>query len=227
MRKYIKYLFNKALKERKEYSLHNIPIYILNPLPKHINILYVIEKIKNNIQRSFLSNIDGIYVGEFPEFEERNIEAIFKDGAIYLSSFQDNANQVSEELIIKNIVHEIAHAIEETHGHILYSDSLLENEYNGKKQRLVSLLKQEEYRFPEKLFFSEKFVDELDYYLYKKIGYDKLSILGVGLFLSPYSITSIREYFANGFEEYFMGDSKYLKTISPVLFNKIEKLEED
>ena len=42
----------------------------------------------------------------------------------------------------------------------------------------------------------------------------------------PYSITSIREYFGNGFEEYLRGDAKYLKNISPTLYNKIEELLE-
>ena len=36
-------------------------------------------------------------------------------------------------------------------------------------------------------------------------------LLTAGLFLSPYSITSLREYFANGFEEYINGDSKLFK----------------
>ena len=69
-------------------------------------------------------------------------------------------------------------------------------------------------------------VDELDDFLYKKIGYDKLSLLTPGLFLSPYSITSIREYFANGGEEYLLGEPNVLKDISPVLYNKLDALDE-
>ena len=45
---------------------------------------------------------------------------------------------------------------------------------------------------------------EFDNFLYKKIGYDKLSLLTSGLFLSPYSITTIREYFASGLIRLFI-----------------------
>jgi len=72
------------------------------------------------------------------------------------------------------------------------------------------------------LFFSDDMVDEFDEFLFNHLGYDSLSSLTPGLFLSPYSVTSLREYFANGFEEYINGDSNYLKEISPVLFNKLE-----
>ena len=75
-----------------------------------------------------------------------------------------------------------------------------------------------------KLFFSEEYVDELDNFLYDQIGYDKIIPLTVGLFTSPYSVTSLREYFANGFEEYLSGEKDYLKEISPSLYNKIEFL---
>ena len=50
-----------------------------------------------------------------------------------------------------------------------------------------------------------------------------------GLFPSPYAATSVREYFARGFEEYAMDNKKELKQTCPVLYNKLEalhKLEE-
>jgi len=40
-------------------------------------------------------------------------------------------------------------------------------------------------------------------------------------------VTSINEYFANGFENYFLRDKKYLKNISPVLYNKINNIMEE
>jgi len=61
-------------------------------------------------------------------------------------------------------------------------------------------------------------------FLLKQLGYDKLSLMTAGLFLSPYSVTSIREYFANGFEEFVRGEADYLKEINPILFDKIKEL---
>ena len=47
----------------------------------------------------------------------------------------------------------------------------------------------------------------------------------MGLFNSPYGATSLKEYFANGFEAYYIGDRIYLSKISPYLYNKIENLD--
>ena len=49
-----------------------------------------------------------------------------------------------------------------------------------------------------------------------------------GLFISPYAATSLREYFATGFTDFFMEpDHRLLKSISPILYKKIEKLYKD
>ena len=46
----------------------------------------------------------------------------------------------------------------------------------------------------------------------------------MGLFISPYSATSLREYFAKSFQRYFMGDMEQIQKISPAVFEKIEFL---
>ena len=60
--------------------------------------------------------------------------------------------------------------------------------------------------------------------MYNIVGYPLLENLIVGLFYSPYAVTSINEYFANGFENYFLRDKAYLKNISPTLYNKINDI---
>ena len=67
---------------------------------------------------------------------------------------------------------------------------------------------------------------EFDYFLYKKVGYDKLSLLSSGLFLSPYSITTIREYFASGLIDYLFEEGIHLSDVSPILYRKIFKIVE-
>ena len=64
----------------------------------------------------------------------------------------------------------------------------------------------------------------IDYFLYKDVGYTLLNNLVSGLFPSAYSATSLREYFAIGFEEFFIGDRTYLKKICPILYYKLESL---
>ena len=225
MEKYLKNSFIKSMNERKEYYLYDIPVYILNSMPDHIDIDHVLDEIKETVPYEFLSALEGIYVGEFPELKERDIQAMLKDDAIYLSSFKDYP-EVTEEIVLKDIIHEVAHLVEKEYYYEIYGDSRIEDEYIGKKKRLVDLLRSNDVSFTGMgtLFFSDEAVDELDDFLYKQLGYDNLIPLTTGLFTSPYSVTSIREYFANGFEEYLMGERRYIKEISPILYKKIDDL---
>ena len=72
--------------------------------------------------------------------------------------------------------------------------------------------------------FIQNFAENFDEFLYKEVGYDLLNRLVTGLFASPYAATSLREYFANGFEYFFCKDSQYLQKISPKLYSKILNL---
>lgn len=225
MKDYIQKSSSKTLKNRKEYSLlkGQVPVVIINKLLSHIDFEDIIFTLEQNIPSSMLRLIDGIYIGDFKELEERNIDALYKDGVIYLSSFK-NSDYASEELIARNITHELAHALEETMGFEIYSDKKIENEFRAKKEKLVSRLKSSGFRFSKNIFFNIEMVADLDQLLHNEIGYDQLSLIIPGLFISPYSITSIREYFANGVEEYLLGDHNLLKSINPGLYKKINKI---
>jgi hypothetical protein len=227
MKDYLNTSFQKSLKERKEYYLYDIPMYIINNFPDSIDVQYLLEELKDVIPYEFMAGLDGIYVGDFPDFKERDIQAVLKDNAIYLSNFA-NEKDIDEEKIIKHIVHEVAHFQEDKNYYEIYGDESIEKEYIGKKKRLLSILRANGLSFPGmgKLFFSEDYVDELDDFLFKNLGYENLSQITPGLFLSPYSVTSIREYFATGFEEYLNGDKTYLKEICPQLYNKIKSFLE-
>ena len=70
-----------------------------------------------------------------------------------------------------------------------------------------------------------EYTNNFDNVLYFDIGYAVLTPISMNLFYSPYAITSLREYFANGFEAfYFHKDHDKLLRISPVLYTKLEKL---
>ena len=68
----------------------------------------------------------------------------------------------------------------------------------------------------------------MDNYLYEEVGYERLNFIvtSYGIFTSAYPATSLREYYASGFEYFFLEDRKYLKEISPTLYQKIEDLYE-
>lgn len=221
MKDYIKRTYNT---DRKEYYLFNqIPVFILNELPSNISVEQIINILEEYIPSFLFKGLDGVYIGDFQELNDRNVQALFKDDAIYLSSFRDG-NEISEELLAREVTHELAHSLEQRLSNEIYSDGKIENEYTAKKEKLYSRLKHENIKFPKEFLFDDDLVDELDDLLYKKIGYDKISLVIPGLFLSPYCITSIREYFANGLEEYYLGDPEIIKSLSPALYKKLEEI---
>ena len=121
-----------------------------------------------------------------------------------------------------------AHSLEEQFGEGIYGDSEIIDEFIGKRKKLMSLFSQNGIEYPDKkLYLKTDFDERFDEFLYKDVGYQRLGYLTNGLFLTPYACTSLREYFSNGFEHYFMGENIYLKKISPKLYSKISSLTKE
>ena len=213
---YIKESHKKALKENRERDLHGKMVYVKDPLPENINLDYVLEYMEKHIPSHLMHLIDAIYVGSFDFLEEKNVNAMYMDSVIYTTN-----NQSNEEDMIDDIVHELAHSVEELSGDELYFDGDIEREFLGKRERLCNLLMSQGYKPPLVSCVDVEYNKQFDEFLYQDVGYETLTTISMGLFYSPYAATSLREYFANGFEHYFLGDRKYLKNISPLLYNKI------
>ena len=210
----------KSLKNNKEHTLFGtILVSVIDPLPENIDIKRVLDRIVDTIPEHLVFGIDSIYIEHLEDFDKRNINALYKDQTIYVSNFQDN-----EEDMIDDVVHEIAHSVESLYNMAIYQDQSLVNEFLGKKKRLLDLLEQEGYNVNEEEYSNVQFSKQYDDFLYKQVGYPKVSGLTKGLFLSPYSATSIREYFAIGFENYFLKDTRYVKTLCPNLYSKITEI---
>ena len=213
------YIKESILKSAQGYKVYSKPIMIINPLPEEVDLGYITQVIESLVPRYMLSLIDAIYVGRFSFFEERNISALYDDRAIYVNSDQDD-----QESILDDIVHEISHALEENFKDEIYSDSSIEEEFLGKRVRLRSLIKYHNYDIETYDFLNPEYSEKLDSFFYQVVGYPILNALTEGLFASAYGATSLREYFANGFEEYVLGDRKYLNNISPKLYQKIDTI---
>lgn len=204
----------------KEHYLYDIPVFVMDDLvTPEINIGEMCQEIKYTVPRGLLEDIEAIYFGEFPELENKN--AIYADGAIYITNQEPTLFD-----ILENFYHELAHSLEERYGAFIF-DKPLEDEFLGKRHRLKSLLDNEEYRMPAQYFKNIKYSKAFDKYLADVVGYPKLVNLTMGLFVSPYGATSLQEYFANGFENYLLGDAKLVKDVSPVLYSKIESIVND
>tara|TARA_Y100001973_G_C5085658_1_gene274720 strand:+ start:271 stop:840 length:570 start_codon:yes stop_codon:yes gene_type:complete len=173
------------------------------------------------VPEHLLSDIEMIIVGWFDEFVERSINAFYQDGTIFISNLHHD-----EEDIYDDIIHETAHSVEEAHGYFLYADEKLKDEFLRKRKHLHDILWSLGFKAPESFFMDIEFNEEFDKFLHEKIGYDKLSAIMQGMFITPYAATSLREYFATGFADFYTdSDHKFLEKVSPQLYKKIVGLQ--
>ena len=212
---------NKSKKMKDHYKLHDINIFIKDQLPEDVNVDFVLKYISKRIPSHLLRGVDMIYIGQFKQLIDREANALFEDGAIYITNEQDDDRDM-----IDDIIHEIAHSIENMHANIIYGDNEISIEFLKKRKRLYAELESYGYNPPTELQSSLEFSKKIDQYLYKEVGYDTLWNFVGGTFPSPYAATSLREYFARGFEEYTMGNERDLKTVCPAIYRKVKELYE-
>ena len=112
---------------------------------------------------------------------EREINAFYEDGAIYVTNEQDD-----EMDMIEDIIHELSHAIEQKNGASIYGDSNLEREFRAKRQRLEALLRQN-YDVPADFSITLDYDKNIDMFLYKTVdicrapaGALQISIVNIG-----------------------------------------------
>ena len=205
------------------YTSTGIHVYVKDPLTNGLDMEEIVGVVENRIPKKFLAEVEMMIVGDLEEFEDRKINAMYKDGCLYITYEQDDADD-----LIDDIIHEIAHSLEEPFGLEIYGDKKLSSEFLNKRGQLRSILWTHDYKTQLNFFMNTEYDIEFDDFLLNKVGYDKLSILMQGLFISPYAATSLREYFATGFTDFFMEpDHRLLKSVSPILYKKIEKLYKD
>jgi hypothetical protein len=215
----VKYLA-KSSKNKKEYFVNGVLLFLNDDLPESVDINAVKKKLEKTIPKRMFHNVDYIYVGDFPELKTRDVQSAYMRGAIYIT------NEIeTNEMLYKSIVHEIAHSVETTFASKIYEDNEVAAEFVGKRKKLRSILKTQGHELEDPtIFIRTEYNPEFDSFLYKNVGYDKLNQLVVGLFCSPYAATSLREYFANGFEHYYLGDREYLQKTCPKLYSRILSL---
>jgi hypothetical protein len=220
LRTYIEEKQKKLMSQQVDfYTPSGIHVYFKDQLDnQEINIEDVIATVESKIPHHLLSEIEMIVVGWFQEFEDRDINAFYRDAILHISNSQDDVDDM-----VDDIIHEVAHAAEEVYGYDIYSDYKIKNEFLQKRERLYNELWALGYKVPKSLFHEVEFNEEFDDFLLNTVGYDKLNIICSGLFINAYAPTSLREYFATGFTDFYMrpDDRGTLKLVSPSLYKKI------
>ena len=200
------------------YTSTGIHVYIKDSLGPDIDPEEVVFKVEEILPPHLLSEVEMIIIGWFDEFKERQIDAFYSDGCLYITHEQNNSDDMLDD-----IIHEVSHSLEEPHGYDIYADKKVQNEFLKKRLQLRHVLWAHGYKAPSEFFANTEYDTEFDNFLLNKIGYDKLSLLMQGMFINPYAATSLREYFATGFTEFFMEPNNHdiLSNISPALYQKL------
>jgi hypothetical protein len=203
---------------KDHFDINGISVIIKDKLPDEVDPEFIFNYIGSRVPFYLTKNVEMIYVGQFPEMKERDINAYYENDAIYVTNEQDD-----EMDMIEDIIHEISHAVEKYNEEFIYGDGGLQREFIGKRKRMSDLLSQK-YDVPSDFDINFEYDRAIDEFLYRDVGYDALNQICVNIFPSAYACTSVSEYWAKGFEEVFIGDKDNLKQLCPVLYKKLALL---
>ncbi len=223
--KLIQQSVNRILSEKKRFYFNRgIEFVIKDPIPDNINMEKIIGLLRANLPVSSYEGLKNVYFGQFGSLEKRKLTAMHHKDNIYIASDK----LTDEDDLLDDIIHEFAHRFEENNSEAIYEDGVIANEFLGKRNRLYDLLRQE---VDEELnyfdFINTDYEKEFDDLLHTKVGYTKIRNIAPTLFIRPYAATSLREYFATGFEDFYLNGGEQLKFISPILYNKILSFEKN
>jgi len=215
----------RARRLKDEFRLNDVTVIIKDKLPEDVDPEFVFNYVNARVPFHLTKDIEMVYVGMFPEMKERDINAFFENDAIYVTNDQSNEMDMIEDLI-----HEISHAVEQYNQEFIYGTGALQREFIAKRKRLSQLLSQK-YSVPSDFNLNFEYDRAIDKFLYQDVGYGALNQFCANIFTSGYAATSISEYWAQGFEELFIGDRDRLRKICPVLYKTLitllKELEED
>jgi hypothetical protein len=215
----------KQMQEMKSdfYTSRGTHVYFKDDLTDdEIDVERVVAKVESCIPENLLSEVEVMIIGYFEEFEDRDINAFYKDGILHISNEQDN-----EEDILDDIIHEIAHSLESPYGYEIYGDQTIKDEFLRKRKMLHDKLWALDYKAPLKWFMETEYDKEFDEFLFETVGKDKLRMICMGLFINAYAPVSLREYFATGFADFYLHPNhNFLKRVSPLLYKKLLLLQD-
>ena len=186
-----------------------------------VDIEVVVSQLEAKLPDHIRDGIEMVIIGNFSEFEERDINAFYKDGALYVSNIQtDNGD------LLDDLVHETAHSAEEQYGMEIYGDQEVKKEFLRKRMHIYNMLQKMGFNPSQRDFLETEYDQDFDEYLLHDIGYDKLSEILKGVMVTPYAATSLREYFATGFTEFYLypDSHDYIKRTSPQLYRKLVQI---
>jgi hypothetical protein len=215
------YILERMSRNTSNLNFNGVQVEIVEGSLDTLSIKKMLHTLQKILPFSYFRGVKKISIGQLPDFKERNINALYRDDTLFISNEQDNVQD-----ILDDITHEMAHHLETVDPEFIYGDELLVQEFHKKRAELKYEITTEGYWVDKYDFRNLKYDEGFDNFLYKRIGKKMLASITTGMFIRPYAAVSMREYFATGFEAYYLGSRDNLHKISPELFKKIIKLEE-
>ena len=213
------YITEKALQTPKVFNFADIEVEQTDEIEDGFDCEKLFKDVEQAIPRKFLKNLKKVKIEDREEFAERNVTALYNDGVLYLAP-----KLGKDGSMLTDIIHELAHHVETLYTNLIYGDESVQREFLRKRHELEFELRSEGYWTEEYDFEDINYSNNLDNFLYKRVGPNMLRLATSGMFIRPYAAVSIREYFATGFEAYYLGKREKLDKISPVLYDKIVEL---
>jgi hypothetical protein len=125
---YIEESSTQAKEKIREFVLFGkINVRVDHQPSANFSVRDALKKIEQTIPPHLVDNINNIYIGNYKDLKDREVDSIYYAGDIFISPRQEG-----EKDLIVDIIHEIAHGVEETYFNII-KNSGIEREFLGKR----------------------------------------------------------------------------------------------
>ena len=217
----IDYITEKVQHTTRFFKFGPVNVEEIEPVNSNVNLQAIFKAVEDNFPSHYFVDLKAVKIGNFADLQNKDFSALYDDGIFYINNKQNDSQG-----ILNDVVHEFAHHLERIYTEFIYGDDSIVHEFLKKRQELNFELRSEGYWTDDYDFDNLKYNEKFDKFLYKRVGRNMLRMVTSGVFIRPYGSVSLREYFATGFEAYYLGQKETLEKISPRLYDKIEELHD-
>lgn len=208
------YVRKSAVKTRKQHletiDVDGIEVNLYNCSLQTGIVRMLFMQLKKILKNRFLVKIDTIYIGDLEFLREKGFTGLYDNNTLYI------VESDSVEEMKRTVLHELSHAMEKIYGQYITEIQDVEAEFYKKRMTLYTRLSDAGYKVDRAQFETTSYNEDFDRLISTNIGFNRIRPFSDDLFMSPYAITSINEYVANGFEAFFYDRDK-LASMCPIL----------
>ena len=88
------YIFEKAKNKPRHFKFGNIPVIETDPVPEDIDVYSIFKAVEKNLPSHYFNGVESVIINHLPEFDERDVNAVYRDNKFYISNQQDDGNDL-------------------------------------------------------------------------------------------------------------------------------------